>query len=37
MQPLPREVRGEIDEYERAATSEAKNGSIEKQPYPSIR
>ena len=37
MHPLPREVHGEIDEYERAAASEAKNGRLfEKQLYPRV-
>ena len=30
MQPLPREVHGKIDEYERAVASEAKNGRLKK-------
>ena len=36
MQPLPCKVHGknnEIDEYERAAASKAKNGHLEKRPY----
>ena len=36
MQPLPHEVSGEIDEHERAVANEAKNGRLEKQPYPSV-
>ena len=33
MQPLPCEVRSKINEYERAAASEAKNGCLEKPSY----
>ena len=37
MQPLFREVCGEIDEHERAAASKAKNGHLKKRPYLRIR
>ena len=33
MQPLPCKISGKINEYDRAAASEAKNGRLEKQPY----
>ena len=36
-QSLTREVHGEMDEYERAAASEAKSGRLEKRPYPWVR
>ena len=36
MQPLPHEVRGKINEYERAAASEPIKGCLEKQPYPHV-
>ena len=34
MQALPCELRNEINEYERAAASKAKNGRLKKRPYP---
>ena len=37
IQPLPCEVYSEIDECEREVASEAKNGRLEKRPYPRIR
>ena len=37
IQPLPREVYGKINEHERAAAREAKNGRLENQPYPRVR
>ena len=34
--PQPCEVHGEINEYERAAASKAKNGHLKKQSYPHV-
>ena len=34
--PQPCEVYGEIDEYERAVASKAKNGHLKKQSYPHV-
>ena len=36
MWPLTLEVRSKIDEYEKAAASEAKGGRLEKQRYPRV-